>query len=102
MPELGQLATVRVRAVGRLPKPATARLAFCGTETPRPIGTRRAFDLADERDREFPVYERSELAAGTRLPGPAVVEEGTSTTVYFGDQELSVNEFGDLLIRSTA
>jgi N-methylhydantoinase A len=102
MPELGQLATVRVRAVGRLPKPATARLVLGDAGTPRPMGTRRAYDMAIERNREFPVYERSALAAGARLPGPGVVEDGTSTTVYFGDQSLSVNEFGDLLIRSTA
>ena len=102
MPELGQLATVRVRAVGRLPKPATARLVLGGAETPRPMGTRRAYDMPTERHREFSVYERSALSAGARLPGPGVVEDGTSTTVYFGDQELSVNDFGDLLIRSTA
>ena len=102
MPELGQLVTVRVRAVGRLPKPATARLVLAADTAPRPVGTRRAYDLSTERECEFPVYERAALPAGSRLPGPAIVEEGTSTTVYFGDQELTVDEFGDLLITTRA
>jgi N-methylhydantoinase A len=98
MPERGQLVTVRVRAVGRLPKPATARLAVGDTTTPQPVGARLAYDIATERECEFTVFDRASLGAGARLHGPAIVEEGTSTTVLFGDQQLTVNEFGDLLI----
>ena len=102
MPEPGQLVTVRVRAVGRLPKPATVRLAASDETTPQQIGARAAYDIATGRECEFAVYERASLRAGDQLHGPAIVEEGTSTTVLFGDQQLTVNEFGDLLITAAS
>jgi N-methylhydantoinase A len=98
MPELGQLVTVRVRAIGRRPKPASARLAARAGAPPRPIGTRLAYDVASERECQFAVFARASLCAGDHLEGPAIVEEGTSTTVFFADQQLVVDEFGDLLI----
>jgi N-methylhydantoinase A len=47
---------------------------------------------------DFPVYLRPQLLAGHRLTGPAIVEEGTATTVLFADQHLEVDDFGQLLI----
>jgi N-methylhydantoinase A len=34
------------------------------------------------------------------VPGPAIVEEATTTLVFFSDQHASVDQFGHLLITS--
>ncbi len=49
---------------------------------------------------DFPVYERAGFGAGQVVQGPAIVEEGTSTTVFFSDQTLRVDAHGHLLITS--
>jgi N-methylhydantoinase A len=51
---------------------------------------------------QFPLYQRRDLLAGHQLGGPAIVEEGTATAVLFSDQQLRVDDFGQLLITSTA
>ncbi|TYB49658.1 hydantoinase/oxoprolinase family protein [Actinomadura chibensis] len=100
MPDGGQILTLRVRAVGVLPKPGLRRLDGTGEGTPEPVGSRPAFDFAAGETVPFPVYERSTLAPGHTLPGPAIVEEGTSTTVIFSDQRLAVDAHGHLLVSS--
>ncbi|MEU5884386.1 hydantoinase/oxoprolinase family protein [Spirillospora sp. NPDC047279] len=99
MPDSGQILTLRVRAVGRLPKPGLRELA-AGEGAPEPVGSRPAFDVATGTTVPFPVYDRAALAPGHRVEGPAVVEEGTSTTVIFGDQRLAVDAHGHLVVSS--
>jgi N-methylhydantoinase A len=100
MPDGGQILTLRVRAVGVLPKPGLRRLSGSGSGTPDPAGSRPAFDVATGETVPFPVYERQALAPGHAVPGPAIVEEGTSTTVIFSDQRLTVDVHGHLLVSS--
>ncbi|MEU5992457.1 hydantoinase/oxoprolinase family protein [Spirillospora sp. NPDC047418] len=100
MPDGGQILTLRVRAVGVLPKPGLRTLSGSGTGTPEPVGSRPAFDVATGDTVTFPVYERASLAPGHAVPGPAIVEEGTSTTVIFSDQRLTVDVHGHLLVSS--
>ncbi|MEV7012591.1 hydantoinase/oxoprolinase family protein [Streptosporangium sp. NPDC051022] len=98
MPDAGQILTLRVRAVGRLAKPELRELPHTGQGTPEPVGARPAFDVATGRTVTFPVYDRSALAPGHEVSGPAIVEEGTSTTVIFGDQRLTVDAYAQLLV----
>ncbi|MFD6100054.1 hydantoinase/oxoprolinase family protein [Nocardiopsis flavescens] len=101
MDEPCEVMTVRVRAVGRLPKPALA------PEEPArgpavACGSRKAFDLATGAVAEFAVHRRGDLAPGHRVAGPAIVEEGTATTVLFGDQVLTLDAYGHLLVTAAA
>jgi N-methylhydantoinase A len=48
------------------------------------------------------VYERAALCAGERIEGPAIIDEGTATTVVHSDQTLLVDEYGNLIIRVRA
>ena len=48
---------------------------------------------------ETETYERSGLAAGDRIVGPAIVEEWSSTTIVPPGQVLTVDRFGNLIIR---
>lgn len=100
MPDGGQILTLRVRAVGSLPKPGLRRLSGQATGAPEPAGSRAAFDVATGETVRFAVYERASLTPGHALAGPAIVEEGTSTTVIFSDQRLTVDVHGHLLVNS--
>ena len=44
------------------------------------------------------MFERSGLEPGTRLQGPAIIEEPTSTTVVEPEDALEVNPQGYLII----
>ncbi|MFS0602274.1 hydantoinase/oxoprolinase family protein [Peribacillus frigoritolerans] len=47
-----------------------------------------------------PVYERTKLARGHELIGPAIVEEQSASTVIMEGQKLSVDAFGNLIIET--
>ena len=98
MPEPVQVLTVRVLGLGELAKPELPRLAAGSGTGPEPVGRRSAYDLAVGGDTGFAVYRRETFEPGQRLDGPAIVEEGTATTVIFGDQQLTVDDYGQLLI----
>jgi N-methylhydantoinase A len=62
-----------------------------------PIG-RRQMSLLDEAIDRVPVYRRTELGAGARLPGPAILEEETATTIVPSDAKAEVDGAGNVLI----
>jgi N-methylhydantoinase A len=47
---------------------------------------------------DTPVYRRTDLGAGHKVVGPAVVEEAASVTIVNPGQILSVDRFGTLHI----
>ncbi|MDO7485153.1 hypothetical protein Q5O89_02830 [Peribacillus frigoritolerans] len=47
-----------------------------------------------------PVYERTKLARGHELSGPAIVEEQSASTVIMEGQKLSVDAYGNLIIET--
>ncbi|GAA0420260.1 5-oxoprolinase [Acrocarpospora corrugata] len=98
MPDAGQILTLRVRAVGKLAKPGLRELPATGSGSAEPAGSRPAYDVATGQVTPFQVYLRGSLSPGHTLRGPAIVEEGTSTTVIFADQRLTVDGYGQLLV----
>ena len=94
-----QILNVRVRGSGR---PTAVDLALVergdGDSTRARVGTREAWCFADRARVEFAVVDRSLLCAGDAFDGPAIVEEGTSTTLVMSDQAVRVDEYGHLLI----
>ena len=50
---------------------------------------------------ETPVYRRLELAQGTKLAGPAIIEETASTTVMLPEDRLQALPTGELAIQIT-
>ncbi len=97
-----QILNVRVRAVGRLDKPAGrpggARSAAGGGTESR-VGERYGFDFAARERRLFPVYERSLLRPEVEIEGPAVIREPTSVTIVHGDQRAVPDRLGNLVVR---
>ena len=49
-----------------------------------------------------PIYERDLLPLNLPIPGPLVIEEPTSTTVVFPDQQVTRDEYGFLHIEMRA
>jgi N-methylhydantoinase A len=92
-----QLVHVRARGVGRTPRPELRTIAK-GSRTPTPRTHRKAFCFAKRAMTDFAVYHRDMLRDGHIVPGPAIVEEATTTLVYFSDQLATVDKYGHLFI----
>ncbi len=95
-----QAVTLRVRATGRLDKPPLREpaVATSGVDDAR-IAARDAYCFAERRMKRFAVHDRALLAPGHRIAGPAIVDEGTSTTVIHSDQQIEVDRHGHLVVR---
>ena len=53
----------------------------------------------DGRHHDAKIYDRARLAAGHRIPGPAVITEMDATTLILPGHGAEVDELGNLLIR---
>jgi N-methylhydantoinase A len=94
-----QVLTARVRGAARAPDVRLERAAAAaGPVADALLGRRRAWCFARAGEVEFAVYERGRLGAGHAFAGPAIVDEGTSTTVVMSDQSVQVDEYGQLLV----
>jgi len=93
-----QVVTLRVQGRGAMEKPQLPRLET-GTKAAE-TGEREAYCFALRKRVPFRVVERSTLCAGQVIEGPAIVDEGTCTTIFYSDQVATVGAYGDLIIRS--
>ena len=94
-----QTVTLRVHGIGVVQKPEVRALEAGDGDIARArVGTREAFCFAARRFTTFVVYDRARLLPGDPPHGPAIVDEGTSTAVFYSDQMLSVDAFGHLVI----
>jgi N-methylhydantoinase A len=94
-----QILSAWVRGSGR---PTTVELAAIargdGDVAGARSGARTAWCFAAGREVEFVVLDREKLRADDVFTGPAIVDEGTSTTVVMADQSVRVDVYGQLLI----
>ncbi|MEV6928906.1 hydantoinase/oxoprolinase family protein [Dactylosporangium sp. NPDC051485] len=96
-----QILNLRLRAVGRTANPTLVEQPpGDGNPARALLGHRDAFDFGTRAVVPFAVYDRSLLAPGDAFDGPALVDEGTSTTVVPSGQRVSVNACGYLLVRA--
>lgn len=94
-----QVLNVRVRGIGRTERVEVPTLAAGdGDPAQATTGERRAFDFGTRTLVPFTVYDRFLLEPGDTFPGPALVDEGTSTTVVHSGQRVDVDEHGYLLV----
>jgi len=50
---------------------------------------------------DTPLYERAALALGQKIKGPAIVEQEDTTTVIYPNQQVEVDDWGNLIMLST-
>jgi N-methylhydantoinase A len=96
-----QIVHVRVRGIGRTPRPELRMIPRRASGAPTPRTSRKAFCFALRAMVDFAVYDRDELRDGDIVSGPAIVEEPTTTLAFFSDQRASVDKFGHLFITRT-
>jgi N-methylhydantoinase A len=87
----------RVKAVGLVPPvDAKSYTSQGGTAADALLGHRRV--RIDGKDIECAVYQRERLDVGVRFEGPAVIEQFDCTTVVMPEQNVSVDQFKNLVV----
>jgi N-methylhydantoinase A len=97
--ESAEIVSIRVSAVGRLPKPTMPELPAGGAE-PEPAARRgtRPIRFAVHGWVDSGVYVRDALRYGNVIEGPAVIEEAQSTTLVPPGNRATVHRLGHLII----
>lgn len=94
-----EIVNLRLRVVGRMPKPSSRPLARATSEA-RPR-TRREVHL--EKRAEFvDVYSRPDLLGGHSFRGPAIVDQDDTTVYVPAGMTADVDALGNLVVRATA
>jgi N-methylhydantoinase A len=89
-----EIVNLRVVGTGMVEKPEFLRAPIPDRPPPvTPIGSRRAFFDAGLRD--VPVYDGLQLTAQSRVTGPAIVEQATTTVVVQPGYELMCDDLGN-------
>jgi len=94
-----QIINCRMQAVGQVVKAPLAPRHIGGVLEDAKLGVRKTYFGAEHGWRETPVYDRDRVPTGARFTGPALLEEMSSTTVVGVGQHVSVDEYGNLIIR---
>lgn len=97
--ESADIVSLRVSAIGRLGKPQFPQIGN-GGKTPAEDARRgaRRIDFHGTGPMEAPVYDRNRLLWGNVIDGPAIIEEAASTTVLEPGDQVTVNQFGFLIM----
>lgn len=93
-----ELVNLRVTAVGETPDPATATPEPASDPDAAAVGTREVIVDVDERV-QTPYYDRSRLAPGHELDGPAIVELDNTTIWIPPGFDGSIGPHGNLVAR---
>jgi N-methylhydantoinase A len=91
-----EVVNCRLKAIGLIDRPAPHFVSAAGV--PQPKATRQVY--FDAGWIATPIYDRAALAVGSRLRGPAVIEEMSATTLLPPACLLEVDRFGNLLLES--
>ncbi|MBF6098742.1 hydantoinase/oxoprolinase family protein [Nocardia cyriacigeorgica] len=95
-----QIVSLRVSAVGEMPKPALTEIGTGGPVPPENavLGDRDVVFTPDGGPTRVPVFDRAGLLAGNRITGPAVIGEASTTTLVRPGDTVTVDAFGNLLM----
>ena len=93
-----EVVNVRVTAIAAMPRPDLVRRApkADGDASRALTGTRRVYFHNEAAD--TPIYDRTRLAPGDSLAGPAIVEQLDSTTVVWPNQSATVDSALNMLL----
>ncbi|WP_240415354.1 hydantoinase/oxoprolinase family protein [Paenibacillus periandrae] len=97
-----EFVNYRVTALGELPKATLQRADENGSRTVQSSLYREVyFSEADRPDYyQTAIYQRSELAPGDRVTGPAIIEQMDSTILLLPGQTMQVDAYRNLLIHT--
>lgn len=90
-----EIVTLRVTAIGSLPKPVFERAAITESDGASAIVDRRPVVFA-EGTLDTPMFDRRALQPGAQFFGPALVLQPDCTTLIHPGQSVAVDGFGNL------
>jgi N-methylhydantoinase A len=97
--EIIEIVNFSATVVSITPKPEFRRLEAASGEA-APITSRSV--MYPKGRLHTPVFHRRALRAGHQITGPAVIEEAASVTILNPGQALTVDPYGNLLLRTRA
>jgi N-methylhydantoinase A len=96
--EKAEIVSLRSATIGLMRKPAMEPLGKGGADPSAAFRGKRPVYFASTGTVETATYDRTLLAPGNRVEGPALIEEYASTTVVHPHDVLTVDAFGNLHI----
>ena len=95
--ETVEIVNLRLTAIGVMSKPEVREEPVSGADSTPALRTTRSMFM-DGHWQGVPVFERSKLRCGNRLPSPAVIEQPDSTTVVFAGYKAEVDRYRNLVM----
>jgi N-methylhydantoinase A len=92
-----EIVTIRVTAIGRLPKLQLAPLPEEAPDAEHAVLDHQSVYF-EGGYQETAFYDRALLRPGNRLPGPAIITQPDCTTVIGPGQSMRVDGFGNLIV----
>ncbi len=92
------IVSCRLRAVGHVPKPMAPSYAGGASVAGAQIDKRSVYYGPDAGWCATPIYRRSALPVGDAVPGPAIIDEMSSTSVVLAGQTAVIDAFGNIVI----
>lgn len=92
-----EIVNIHVTAFGRVPKPKLLKIDRSGTLEE---AKKEARDVYYEETGwvSTPIYDRDKLPTGEVIHGPAIVEEKAAVTVIYKQQQLYLDDYGNIII----
>ena len=94
-----ELVNCRLTALGHVPRGAPEPPPEGGSPEAARMATRRVYFTAATGWQETPIYARERLPVGSRIEGPAIVEEMSATTLVFPGQAATLDADGNIIVR---
>lgn len=92
-----EIVNIRMAGIGKLSRPQFPALPKGSVDSAVALkGLRKVFMRGGWHDVQ--IYDRSKLQAGSRVYGPAVIEQVDTTTVFYADQYAEVDILGNLIV----
>lgn len=92
-----EIVTLRVDAIGILPRVRLPELPDRGPASSAVVGTHRV--ALAEGESNVPIYDRNRLGSGACFDGPAIVTQLDATTLILPAQRAEVDKFGSIVVR---
>jgi N-methylhydantoinase A len=97
--ESAEIVSLRVTVAGLMKKPPLDRISKGGSAPPKSAASGKRKAWFDGRFHDAATYRRAELLSGNKIGGPALIEEHASTTVLMPGDRMTVDDYGNLIIR---
>ncbi|MSO74403.1 MAG: hydantoinase/oxoprolinase family protein [Alphaproteobacteria bacterium] len=93
-----EFVNFRLTATAKIVTPTLKPITAEGRSLKAALKGKRRVDFGDDGRVDAKIYDRDKLPAGTRLDGPCVIEEASSTTIVHPDQTVRVDALGFLRV----